>query len=194
MEKPCFILLFLLVIYFLSSYVWYLHRDVLISIDIKHMNIQGWPSLQKHFRTKSDPFFEKLSYQDVIDKKETKADKEPILSHTTSEDHNRILCWIMTTPSNHRLKAEQVKRTWGKRCDILLFMSSSDDPQLPTIKLNLIKDHRMRLWQKSKEAFRYVYEHYRDKADWFLKVDKYLSIHSLTQYTYMHNALVHSKK
>ncbi|XP_030377536.1 glycoprotein-N-acetylgalactosamine 3-beta-galactosyltransferase 1-like isoform X2 [Scaptodrosophila lebanonensis] len=82
----------------------------------------------------------------------------------------RILCWIMTNPTNHKKKARHVKRTWGKRCNILLFMSSAADDELPTVQLP-VGEGRINLWHKVKEAFKYVYKHHYNDADWFLKAD-----------------------
>lgn len=44
------------------------------------------------------------------------------------------------------------------------------DPNLPTVALP-VEDGRDNLWAKTKEAFKYVYENYKDQADWFLKAD-----------------------
>lgn len=44
------------------------------------------------------------------------------------------------------------------------------DPSLPTIKLPIIEG-RDQLWGKTREAFRHIWNHYRDQADWFFKAD-----------------------
>lgn len=44
----------------------------------------------------------------------------------------RVLCWVMTNPTNHKTKARHVKRTWGKRCNILLFMSTEAGEVIPS--------------------------------------------------------------
>ena len=48
----------------------------------------------------------------------------------------KILCLVMTQPSNLRTKAQAVKDTWGKRCNKLLFISSVADPVLPALGFN----------------------------------------------------------
>ncbi|KOB68943.1 Glycoprotein-N-acetylgalactosamine 3-beta-galactosyltransferase 1 [Operophtera brumata] len=93
-----------------------------------------------------------------------------------NEDHSvadalakkvRVLCWVMTQPKNHETKAKPVKATWGKRCNVLLFMSTQEDKSLNTIKLP-VHEGRDYLWAKTKAAFRYVYEHHRRDADWVI--------------------------
>ena len=73
------------------------------------------------------------------------------------------------------------------RCDHLLFMSTEDDPELGTVKLQ-VGEGRESLWGKTKKvkmgflesleivlpcskAFEYVHTHYFDDVDWFLKAD-----------------------
>ena len=82
----------------------------------------------------------------------------------------RILCWIMTSPQNLYRKAQHVKKTWGERCTILLFISSVTNDSFPTIGFN-ITEGREHLTAKTMLAFRYVYDNYFDKADWFMKAD-----------------------
>ena len=82
----------------------------------------------------------------------------------------RILCWIMTSPTNLHVKGKAVKETWGKRCDILLFMSSETDPDFPAVGLD-VGEGRDKLWDKTRAAFKYVYKHHLHDADWFVKAD-----------------------
>ena len=44
------------------------------------------------------------------------------------------------------------------------------DPSLPAVALP-VGEGRENLWAKTKEAFRYVWNNYRDEADWFMKAD-----------------------
>lgn len=84
----------------------------------------------------------------------------------------RILCWILTSPANHKRRAIHVHETWGRRCDRLLFMTTRADPQLDgAVVLNLTAEGRDHLWLKTKAAFTYVYKHHLDEAEWFLKAD-----------------------
>jgi len=82
----------------------------------------------------------------------------------------RVLCWVMTSPTSIHSKAQHVKMTWGSRCNVLLFMSSEPDLELPAVGLNVSEGHD-NLWAKTRAAFSYIYRHHRNDADWFLKAD-----------------------
>lgn len=82
----------------------------------------------------------------------------------------RLLCWILTTPENHRTKAFHIKQTWGRRCNKLLFMSSEKDINLETIALP-VAEGRDNLWDKTKRAFEFIHRNHFNDFDWFLKAD-----------------------
>jgi len=82
----------------------------------------------------------------------------------------RISCWVMTSPGNHQSRATHIKATWGKRCNKLVFMSTSQDSDLPAVKLQTEEGYDF-LWGKTRQAFEYVYKNHLSEADWFLKAD-----------------------
>lgn len=82
----------------------------------------------------------------------------------------RVLCWVMTGPYNLESRARHVKATWSRHCNVVVFMSSVDDKNFPTVGLGT-KEGRDQLYWKTIRAFHYVWEHHADEADWFLKAD-----------------------
>ena len=76
----------------------------------------------------------------------------------------------MTQPKDHDKKARHIKATWGKRCNNLVFVSSEEDPKLPSIAAQKIEG-RSHLWEKTVSGFNYSYHHHINDADWFLKAD-----------------------
>ncbi|KAK2897657.1 glycoprotein-N-acetylgalactosamine 3-beta-galactosyltransferase 1-A [Channa argus] len=82
----------------------------------------------------------------------------------------RVLCWVMTGPYNIQSRAHHVRATWSRHCNVVVFMSSVEDPDFPTVGLGT-KEGRDQLYWKTIRAFHYVYEHHANEADWFLKAD-----------------------
>ena len=100
----------------------------------------------------------------------------------------RVLCWIMTSPENLQKKAIHIKNTWAKRCNIALFVSDNLDTEFPTINIT-VKPGREYLTVKTMAAFHYIYQHYRDQADWFMKADDdtYVIVENLRYLLSAHN-------
>ncbi|XP_047424673.1 glycoprotein-N-acetylgalactosamine 3-beta-galactosyltransferase 1-A isoform X3 [Mugil cephalus] len=76
----------------------------------------------------------------------------------------------MTGPYNLQSRARHVRATWSRHCNIVVFMSSVEDLDFPTVGLGT-KEGRDQLYWKTIRAFHYVYEHHANDADWFLKAD-----------------------
>lgn len=76
-------------------------------------------------------------------------------------------------PKNLNSKALHVRNTWGKRCNKLLFMSSRENKKFGSslIALNMTEETRNTLWEKTKKAFKYIYENHFNDYDWFMKAD-----------------------
>lgn len=100
----------------------------------------------------------------------------------------RILCFVMTIPDNHKKKAIFVKKLWGSRCNKLLFFSTSADTEINSIALP-VKEGRGTLWDKTKNAFQYVFKHHFNDAEWFLKADddSYVNPENLRYMLYSYN-------
>lgn len=82
----------------------------------------------------------------------------------------KVLCYVVTSPDFLWTRAVHVRETWGKRCDKTLYFSSKSNASFPAIGLN-VSEGRQHLTAKSHLAFRYIYKHYFDTFDWFLKAD-----------------------
>ncbi|XP_075231193.1 glycoprotein-N-acetylgalactosamine 3-beta-galactosyltransferase 1-like [Lycorma delicatula] len=100
------------------------------------------------------------------------------VSAIETSENVKVLCAVLTTPSNLNVKGKAVMDTWGKRCNKLLFMSSPENgttinkntSNMPVVELSVEEGHEM-LWGKTKATFTYIYDNYLDDYQWFLKAD-----------------------
>ncbi|KAG5674055.1 hypothetical protein PVAND_004044 [Polypedilum vanderplanki] len=83
----------------------------------------------------------------------------------------RIFCYILTHPENHKIKIPHMKSTWAKRCDKLIIFSTEFDINDPDIVALSNLNGRDHLWNKTKYAMKYLYDHHINDADWFVRAD-----------------------
>lgn len=92
--------------------------------------------------------------------------------YKSSSTDPKVLCWILTYPKAHGTKGIAINATWARKCSKLLFMTTEHFEGLNTVALDIGgPEDRGRLWNKSREAWSYVYRHEVDNYDWFLKAD-----------------------
>lgn len=101
----------------------------------------------------------------------------------------RILCWIMTSPKTLHTKGKPIKETWAKRCNIVLFMSSQEDPSFSANVIGLdVGEGRDKLWHKTRAAWQYVHDKHINDAEWFIKADDdtYVIVENLRHFVSKH--------
>ncbi|XP_013401138.1 glycoprotein-N-acetylgalactosamine 3-beta-galactosyltransferase 1 isoform X2 [Lingula anatina] len=95
----------------------------------------------------------------------------------------RVLCWLLTDPPDLDKRVIHVRDTWARRCDVTLFMSSMENKTFPTIGLR-VPPGRGHIAKKAKAAWKYIYEHHLNDADFFIKADPdtYVIVENLKHY------------
>ncbi|XP_060086206.1 glycoprotein-N-acetylgalactosamine 3-beta-galactosyltransferase 1-like [Ylistrum balloti] len=128
---------------------------------------ENWREEEEKFHEEMDKKIDKVKQVDFDDSHFHK-DNDKVAKDL--EKKIRVLCWVMTSPQNLDKKAIHVKRTWAKRCNVLVFISSTTNTTFPTVGLN-VSEGREHLTAKTMQAFKYVYDTHFNDADWFVKAD-----------------------
>lgn len=119
-------------------------------------------------------FIKYLQYDELLQqttKPNFEVSHQPVLASSIDiYSEVRILCWVLTYPSNHNTKARAVKETWGRKCNKLVFISTQLEDYLDVLLVNVTED-RVHLWGKTRQGIQQVYENFGGDYDWFLKAD-----------------------
>lgn len=111
--------------------------------------------------------------EDSLSKNEISASKlsekaRPLTDHELFNEV-KIACLVLTLPRTHERLARNIHRTWGKRCNKLIFFSNQGSKKFDTLGVVELPVTRQRgyLWNKTREALKYTYENHLNDVDWF---------------------------
>ncbi|XP_071098499.1 glycoprotein-N-acetylgalactosamine 3-beta-galactosyltransferase 1-like [Haliotis cracherodii] len=82
----------------------------------------------------------------------------------------RLACFITTREVNMETKLKAVNETWGKRCDKMLYVMTTNKTGPDILGVTIPDSHRT-LTEKIVHAFTHMYNTSLDEYDWFLKAD-----------------------
>uniref|UniRef100_A0A0A1WFK1 N-acetylgalactosaminide beta-1,3-galactosyltransferase n=1 Tax=Zeugodacus cucurbitae TaxID=28588 RepID=A0A0A1WFK1_ZEUCU len=102
----------------------------------------------------------------IVEKNENTSTSIP----TDLSQEVRVFCWVLTKRKHHKTRAQHIKRTWGRRCNKLIFISTQYDEELGSVTVTEQKNSR-NAWPKAQAALQYIYTHHLDDAEWFFRVD-----------------------
>ena len=102
-----------------------------VSVDHKYKKFGRKLNLDIIGKLPSTSSIEKLAIINDLDKLYTNNGKAKTIAKEV-----KLLCWVLTTPSALQTKGIAIRSTWGKRCNILIFMSSIEDKILPAIRVD----------------------------------------------------------
>ncbi|GKY90436.1 hypothetical protein MPSEU_000017400 [Mayamaea pseudoterrestris] len=79
----------------------------------------------------------------------------------------RLLCVIYTVASGHG-RIQNIRETWGQKCDGLLVASDTADPSVDSVKiLHKGKEDYGNMWQKVRSMWEYIYDNYYSDYDFY---------------------------
>ncbi|XP_046542834.1 glycoprotein-N-acetylgalactosamine 3-beta-galactosyltransferase 1-like [Haliotis rubra] len=82
----------------------------------------------------------------------------------------RLACFITTREVYMDTKLKAVNATWGRRCDKILYVMTTNKTGPDILGLD-IRDHHDTLTEKIVQTFTHMYNTYLEQYDWFLKAD-----------------------
>lgn len=111
-------------------------------------------------------------------------DQIEILPNDSDALNTKVLCFIPIISTDHNARALDVRNTWGKRCDKLVFASNATDSDIGAVKVDVSEEDWAHLWEKQRETMRHIWQVYGEEYDYFLKadLDTYVIVENLKAY------------